>query len=326
MKTRYKILLAIAALLLLILMYVQIAGSKKFDAPYPEIAVSTDSAIIVRGEYLVFGPAHCVSCHSAPDKLSVMDNGAMKPLSGGLELPIPPATLRAINLTPDKETGIGNLTDGQIARALRYGIGHDGRMMMPVMEYSLMSDEDLAAIISYLRSQPPVKNDVKKSELTFLGKALLAFGILKPNQVTEHTISATSPNDPIAYGKYLATGVANCMSCHTNFDVFSGEYTVPPFAGGFYFEPDALTDGYGFVSPNLTPDAATGILTGWTEEVFVNRFKSGRIHAASPMPWGAFTKMDTTDLKAIYQYLQSLDAVENPIGKTVYAPGEKPKR
>lgn len=333
MKNTFKIIGIIVGslvgLIILILIYASISGNKTFDAPYPDIRASTDSLLIERGKYLVFGPAHCASCHSAPSALSEMDNGEIRPLLGGLEIEIPPATIRAINLTPDKETGIGNLTDGQIARALRYGIGHDGRMMMPVMEYSQMSDDDLTAIISYLRSQSAQKNEVKKSENTFLGKTLLAFGVLKPKPISEQpvsVVSAVSTEDPVAYGKYLATGVANCLGCHTHLDVFSGEFTVPPFSGGFYFEPDALTEGYGFVSPNLTPDSETGIMAHWTEEVFLKRFKSGRVHKTSPMPWGAFAQMDTSELKAIYLYLQSLDAVHNPIGPTVYPPGEKPAK
>jgi mono/diheme cytochrome c family protein len=316
---------SILGLIMLIIIYVSTTGNKTFDAPYPDIKASTDSLAIERGKYLVFGPAHCASCHASANTISIMDNGEMNPLIGGLEIAIPPATIRAMNLTPDRETGIGNLTDGQIARALRYGIGHDGRMMMPVMEYTQLSDDDLTAIISYLRSQPAQKNEVKKSEYTFLGKALIAFGILAPKDPNYAPVQNAPYENLVDYGEYLAKGVANCQGCHTNLDVFSGEFTVPPFAGGFYFEPDALTEGYGFLSPNLTPDSETGIMSNWTEDDFVTRFKAGRIHRTSPMPWGAFSRMDSTDLKAIYQYLSTLEPVKNPVVKIVYTPGEKRK-
>jgi hypothetical protein len=98
---------------------------------------------------------------------------------------------------------------------------------------------------------------------------------------------------------------------------------VPPFAGGFYFEPDAFSQGYSFVAPNLTPDEKTGIMTNWSEEAFVNRFKLGRAHAGSPMPWGSMSRMDTIELQAIYRYLRTLEPVENNVGQLVYAPGEK---
>jgi len=322
MKTLYKILGAVAILIALVVIFVLIAGNKKFDAPYPDITASSDATVIERGRHLVFGPSHCASCHAAPRALAEMDDGAMKPLIGGMEMDIPPVTLRAANLTPDMETGIGSFTDGEIARAVRYGIGRDGHFMIPVMEYSRMSDEDLTAIISYLRAQPAVSNKVEKTEFKFLGKALLAFGVLKPKQFTETPPKSVSKDDIIAYGEYIATGVANCVGCHTNTDLMSGEFIVPPFAGGFYFEPEAMTEGYGFVSPNLTPDRETGIMANWTEEVFINRMKAGRVHKTSPMPWGAFTNLDSMELSALFRFLQSLEPVNNAVGQTVFQPGE----
>src|SRR5690606_6140037 len=158
MKTRYKLLLVFAGIILLLFAFIQIAGNKKFDAPYPEIVASTDSSIIARGEYLVFGPAHCATCHVPMDKIKDVESGLKMPLIGGWEVDIPPMTLRAVNLTPDHITGIGNRTDGELARTIRYGITHDGRFLPPVMPYSQMSDEDLQAIISFLRSQAPVEN------------------------------------------------------------------------------------------------------------------------------------------------------------------------
>ena len=323
MKKKHKILLGFSGIVLLFILFIQIAGNKKFDAPYPDIVASNDSAIIARGEYLVFGPAHCATCHVPMDKIEDVENGLKIPLIGGWEVDIPPITLRAANLTPDKITGIGNRTDGELARTIRHGITHDGRFLPPVMPYGQMSDEDLQAIISYLRSQPPIENEIQPSSYKFLGKALLAFGVLKPEASDDVPVEKVASENAVVYGEYLAKGVANCMGCHTATDLMSGQFTVPPFAGGFVFEPDAFSKGYAFVSPNLTPDEETGIMAHWTEETFVNRFLSGRVHQTSPMPWGAFSRMDTTELKAIYQYLQTLEPVNNPIPKTVYLPEEK---
>lgn len=322
MKKRYKLLLVFTGIILLLFAFIQIAGNKKFDAPYPEIVASTDSSIIARGEYLVFGPAHCATCHVPMDKIKDVESGLKMPLIGGWEVDIPPMTLRAVNLTPDHITGIGNRTDGELARTIRYGITHDGRFLPPVMPYSQMSDEDLQAIISFLRSQAPVENKVEPSSYKLLGKALLAFGVIKPQNHEFVPPKKVTIENPVKYGEYLAKGVANCMGCHTATNLMSGEFTVPPFAGGFVFEPDAISEGFGYISPNLTPDKETGIMTHWSEEYFVNRFKAGRVHQTSPMAWGAFSRMDTTDLKAIYQYLKSLEPVNNPVGKTVYRLGE----
>ncbi|MBX2930239.1 MAG: cytochrome c [Saprospiraceae bacterium] len=325
MKTRYKVLLALAGILLLFVLFVQIGGNKKFDAPYPEITAGTDPEIIARGEYLVFGPAHCATCHVPMDKIMAVEEGLKIPLSGGWEVAIPPGTLRAPNLTPDPETGIGNRTDGELARTLRSGIGHDGRYIMPVMPYSQMSDADLTAIISYLRSQPAVKNPMKPTQYSFLGKALIAFGMLKPTPPAEQPPADVPRDAGTAYGRYMATAVANCMGCHTEMDLMSGQFTKPHFSGGFVFEPDAFSQGYGFVSPNLTPHPEYGIMTTWTAETFISRMRAGRVYKGSPMPWGALSRMDSTDSQAIFAFLQSLDPIDNKIEKIVYAPGEEMK-
>lgn len=211
MKKRYKLLIVFAGIILLLFAFIQIAGNKKFDAPYPEIVASTDSSIIARGEYLVFGPAHCATCHVPMDKIKDVESGLKMPLIGGWEVDIPPMTLRAVNLTPDHITVIGNRTDGELARTIRYGITHDGRFLPPVMPYTQMSDEDLQAIISFRRSQPPVENKVEPSSYKLPGKALLAFGVLKPQNHDLVPPKKVSINNPVKYGEYLAKGVANCM-------------------------------------------------------------------------------------------------------------------
>ena len=77
------------------------------------------------------------------------------------------------NLTPDKETGIGRYTDGQIARMMRYNVRPNGRSSVgPMMPFHNMSDEDMIAIISFLRAQPPVRNQVPDNEWTLAGKVI----------------------------------------------------------------------------------------------------------------------------------------------------------
>jgi mono/diheme cytochrome c family protein len=322
MKILKKILLGICSIIICLIIFIFIAGNKKFDAPLPNIHASNDPDIIARGKYLVFGPAHCAPCHVPMDKMLEVDEGLEMPLIGGMLLEIPPATLRAPNLTPDIETGIGNISDGAIARSIRYGVKHDGGYMMPVMSYAEMSDADIQAIISYLRSQPPVRNEVKPSQYKFLGKALLAFGILKPLKHSRQLPQKVKKIVSIEYGEYLASGVANCLGCHTELDILSGQFTKPLYSGGFHFEPDEFTEGKSFVSPNITPHPKTGIMAHWTVENFIDRFRSGRIHKGSPMPWGSYTRMDSTDLISIFKFLQSLEPIENKVKKTVYLLGE----
>jgi len=323
-----KILLGILAVLVVGVIafsaYVQSMFNKRiFDAPYPDVRAGTDSAIIERGRYLAYSPAHCATCHVPMGKIRDVEDGLQIPLSGGWEIKLPLGTFRAPNLTPDMETGIGKLNDGEIARTLRHSVGNDGRYIFEFMPFQNLSDEDLTAIISFLRSQPPVRNEVPRSEYSFLGKTIFTLFDAQPLGPTGTPPQKIAREASAEYGKYLVYSVANCFGCHTERNLKTGEFTGKPMAGGFLFTPDSFSEGYAYMSPNLTPDPKTGIISSWSEDAFVSRFKGGRVHKGSPMPWGAFSRMDEGDMRAIYRYLQSLEPVENKVEKIVFAPGEK---
>ncbi len=318
-----RTLITLTLIVLILVGYVQFTWDKSFDAPLPDISATTDSAMIENGRHLAYGPAHCGTCHVPMDKIEATEAGEEIPLSGGWELAIPPGTFRAPNLTPDMETGIGNISDAEIARALRYSVSHNEKFLGPFMPFQNMSDYDVASIISFLRQQEPVKHEVKPTEYTFLGKALMAFGALIPKGPNGTPPEQVTKEATVSYGEYLARDVANCLFCHSEADMKTGKLIGPEFAGGGMLGPDDFTQGRIFISPNLTPDKETGIMASWTEDQFIQRFGNGRIHEGSPMPWGAFTKMDEVELKAIYRYLQSLDPVDNKIEKIIYEKGEE---
>lgn len=322
-----KLLLTFLGPLLVVLLvgaaYIHFVGDQRYDAPYPDIEAVDDPQVIDHGRYLVFGPAHCASCHVPREDVAAVNRGEVVPLIGGWNEEILPASLHAPNITPDPETGIGNLTDAEIARALRYNIGHDGRLILPVKRFHQVSDEDLTAIISFLRSQEPVRHEVPASSYSFLGKALQTFDVLEPQSLDKEPPKAVERVAGIEYGRYMASTVANCMGCHTEVDPLAAELVKPPYSGGFVFPASDWTHGYTFVAPNLTPDPDTGIMAHWSEEQFRQRMKAGEQLRGSPMPWGPFSRMDSTDVIAIYRFLQSLDAVENPIERTAYGPEEK---
>jgi len=327
MKKFFKVLLwlvlVIGIVIGIVIGFVQLTWDKPFDAPYPDIAASSDPAVIERGRYLAYGPSHCASCHTPIDKVIDVDNGLQIPLSGGWQEEFPGfGTFRASNLTPDLETGIGKISDRELARAIRFGVKHDGSMLAPFMEYQGMSDEDLTAVISFLRSQEPVNHKVEQSELAFPVKALITFGIMKPMGPKITPPVSVLPDSSAAYGKYLANNIGNCRGCHIAMDD-KGNQLNADFAGGGIFPPNSFSNGYAFVSPNLTPDKATGVMADWSEQQFIDRFQGGRLHDGSPMPWGLYSRMSVNDIKAIYQYLHSLDPVEYKVEKTLYAPGEE---
>lgn len=284
--------------------------NKQYDAPYPDIQASTDSAVIARGKELVYGPAHCANCHGAKGTEELVLAGKEVPLSGGNLFDLPIGKILARNITPD-QTGIGKMSDAEFGRALRYGVGHDGRALFDFMPFHNTSDEDLTAIISYLRSQPAVKNEIPDNEFNMLGKVVKAF-MLKPTG-PDGTIEKSVKRDTTAvYGKYLANSVANCRGCHTNRDLMTGAFIGQDYAGGLKFDNVTDSGTFSLTTPNLTPDA-TGRLKGWNQQQFIDRFRKGTLIKESHMPWGPFSRMSDDDLKAVYNYLQTVKPVRNEV-------------
>src|SRR2546428_11428703 len=122
-----------------------------------------------RGRYLVEGPAHCFACHSELDPKTRLALSGRKG-SGRVAKANPNRPWDQVipNISPDPETGAGSWKDEDFVRALRQGIGHDGRTLYTMMPYRFLrqlSDEDLASIIVYVRSIPPVKNVLPKTVL-----------------------------------------------------------------------------------------------------------------------------------------------------------------
>ena len=293
--------------------YVATRQNLKFDAPYPQVTASADSSVIARGQYVVRVLASCQVCHGDPAQAEANAAGQDVPLSGGFTWHIPPGQFRARNITPDAETGIGGMSDGAVARALRHGVGHDGRALLPFMEMQGLSDEDLTAVVSYLRSEPPVRNAVPPHKYTLLGTVVKATVLANPVSA-KWPPPATSPRGATEEnGRYLAESVANCWACHTQRNMQTGQLAGPRF-GGAIGMPDDHNPKRAWSAPNLTSDPKTGRLGTLTEDAFIARFRMGRLIDGSPMPWPAFAKMTDDDLRAIYRYLKSLPPVERDTG------------
>lgn len=305
---------AIAAIALLVVVVVLVRWDRTFDAPYPDIHASQDPRVIERGRYIVYGPGHCVACHTDQSKHAALEAGATLPLTGGNIFTLPLGKFYTPNLTPDFETGIGRRKDGEIARILRYGVRADGRVAVPFMEFHHMSDDDLQAVISFLRSQPAIRNPIKPHEPTLLGKTILAF-VLKPIG-PKSTPRATAPVEEatIERGEYIANSVAGCAACHTKRSPLDGSYLSARFSGGMEMQIDKTRK---LVTPNLTPDPKTGRIASWPEEQFVGRFGAGVGIPGTHMPWRMYQRMSDTDLRAIYRYLRSLEPVVNATGPSL---------
>ena len=289
--------------------------NRTFDEPYPQLSASKDSAVIAQGKYLFYGPAHCMDCHASQEDLEKVEQGIPVPPKGGRVWNLPIGTLTSANITSDPETGIGKMTDPEFARALRYGVDRTGRALFDFMPFHNLSDKDMVALMSFVRTFPAEKHATTAFEPNMLGKILNAF-VFKPVGPTGEVPKSVSPEAGLEYGKYLAASVANCRGCHTNRDLKTGEFVGPEYAGGFHM-PINDKPGSFVVTPNLTPDPETGRMSGWTEERFIQRFRQGKLIKESHMPWGPFKQFSDGDLKAIFNFLQSLDPIKNDPGATL---------
>jgi mono/diheme cytochrome c family protein len=300
MKTTLKAFGIFASLLCLFLLYVQLTFKQSFETTPTGIKSHTDSSTVARGKYLVLSAAHCYTCHM-PD--SMLKKGYKEQMIGGSPMKTPFATFYPPNITSDKETGIGNFTDEQLARAIRYNVNHNSKAMVGFMSYNGMSDNDISAIISYLRTTRPIRNVVPEHDYNILGKILMRF-LIEP--VTP-TVENIKPDTSALYGKYLAYNVTNCNGCHTKRGS-KGEFIGEPFAGGYSWDlEDAI-----YTAANLTPDS-TGSIVKWSQEIFIQRFRSGRVLENSPMPWDAYQTLSDNDLKALYNFLNELRPVHNEV-------------
>jgi mono/diheme cytochrome c family protein len=229
----------------------------------------------------------------------------------------------ARNLTADKETGLGAQTDGEIARAVRYAVDRQGRFI-PLMKLALgpMSDEDLRAVVSYIRTQAPVRRDEEPEQWGFLAKVLAATKLGPAAPPPPPAPPSDQPN--VERGAYLANGPAACYTCHSRFDPFNGFAMVgAPFAGGGS-EPDESDPASEFQAPNLTPDPKTGRIAAWDEATFLTRFRGGKAFKGSHMPWEHYAEMTDADIRSLFRYLKSLPPVAHDTGPTHRPAGWKP--
>jgi len=262
-----------------------------------------------RGKYLAGGCMYCHSQHDwnapgAPILAGMEGAGEVEPYS---DLP---GKIVAPNLTPDKETGAGNWTDDMFARAIREGIGHDGRALFPIMPYlnfRELSDEDLASIVVYIRSLPPVHHELPKTEIIFPVKYLIR-NVPQPLTSPVPNISPDSPQYPAHMAK-----IAGCADCHTP-QVRGEDVPGMTLAGG-----QPLIGPWGRVaSANLTPDD-TGI-KNYTEEAFLQAFRTGKVNGqplSVAMPITGYSNLTDQDLKAIYSFLRAAKPVQHRVDNTL---------
>lgn len=283
--------------------------------PAPDIVIEPTAERIERGKYLANHVMLCMDCHAERD--FTVFAGPPKSGTHGAggdvfdEKMGFPGRFVSRNLTP---AALGDWTDGEIFRAITSGVSRDGTALFPVMpytQYSKLAEEDIHAVIAYLRTLEPVERENETSVANFPVNFLIN---TMPVKAVNQPIP--SKDNPVEYGKYLVTAAA-CIECHVKRE--NGSIVGQPFAGGNEF---GMPDGSVVRSANITPHE-TGI-GNMTREQFIMRFKvysdsSYVPHRVAPgdfqtiMPWLMYAGMTEKDLGAMYDYLQTVKPVNNQV-------------
>ena len=247
--------------------------------PVADIQVDGTAAQIERGEHLA--GAFCVECHSTTRDF---------PMTGGVDmgkdLPINLGSYVSINLTPAGP--LKDWTDGEIFRALRDNVDHKGNRLvfMAGTNVRYMADEDMQAIIAFLRSQEPVEKEslLPPDRPTFLGLLMFGANLIPDRPLVTEPIAAPKKEATAAYGEFM-TSFLDCKGCHGD-DLNGGTSPVGP------------------KGPSLR------LVKAWTEEEFITTLRTGIDPSGkelSPlMPWRSTGRLDDVELSALYQYLVSL--------------------
>ncbi|HWH79179.1 MAG TPA: c-type cytochrome [Candidatus Binatus sp.] len=266
--------------------------------------------LIAKGQY-IFAVAGGCACHSAP-------KGTQN--AGARALPIPLGTVYSTNITPDKDTGLGNWSNQQIRAAMTKGVRRDGSKLLPVMpyeKYSGMADEDLKALIAYLRTlkavqkiTPELKSWAPLARSVGTPLYLAAFGRFS-------SAPALAPKSGVARGRYLVEHVAICGDCHTPRN-FIGVPNQAMYLAGASQKHGPL----GEAVANITPDKETGI-GDWKREDIAELLHSGTkpdldnvqglmLEVIQGAPHG-YKDLTKEDALAIADYLKSIPPVKNKV-------------
>jgi mono/diheme cytochrome c family protein len=247
-----------------------------------------------RGAYLVKTIGACGNCHTPKGARGVPI--ADKEMAGGFKFDEKPFTAYASNITPDPETGIGKWTDQQIIDAIRKGKRPDGSTIgppMPIELYRDIAEDDVKAIVAYLRSLKPIKNKVPKSVYRIP---------LPPSYGPVTTAKTVSRGDKVAYGAYLAGPIGHCTECHSTPDARG----VADFKNGLGGGGREFRGPWGVVvASNITPNN----LGTWTDEEIKESITTGQRKAGpikGPMAIGFYKDIAPSDLDATVAYLRTM--------------------
>ncbi|MDQ2769878.1 MAG: cytochrome c [Bacteroidota bacterium] len=288
------------------LAFVQVRGIPRYPPPWLKVAIPSTPARVALGEKLTL--SICSDCHL---------NRATNRYSGHRLADLTPdfGRIYTSNITQDAAHGIGRWTTGQLVALLSTGIGPDGRLRLIMPSYARMSDEDMASIVVFLRSNSPqVQPDLTATppqEPSLLLK-LLGNTIMRPARLPDAPVLAPPPTDTRAFGRYLVLGRYHCYECHSR-DFKSNNPTDPEKSKGYLGGGTRLlnNEGQTVVSRNITGDAETGI-GRWSEAQFGQAVRFGQSpNGLLHYPMNKYSLLTDAEVHALFAYLQSVPQIKN---------------
>lgn len=278
-----RILAGLVVLIVLAVAFVYavttLAIRKQYEFPDSTVRAASDSASLAWGRHLLEAIGKCQDCHDGDLGGKTMVDAAAF------------GRLAATNITSGRG-GIGDYTDADLERALRHGVGPDGLplVFMPAEAFTAMTDEDLAALMGYLRTVPPVDREQPAPRIGPVARILYLLGNfpLLPVEIIDHDAPRRNPAPGVTveYGRYLAT-IGGCRGCH-----------------GLALAGDANPDA---------PDITVGRIGAWSEEDFFRALREGRRPDGSAidpekMPWVRSGLMTDGEIRSVWAYMRSLPA------------------
>ena len=258
------------------------------------------ASIVERGKYFA-DVADCAMCHTA--------RGGRE-FAGGFAITLPFGTIYSTNITPDKETGIGNYSDADFLNAVHRGLERDGDPLYPAMpfpSYTYMTDADALAIKAYLFSLAPVHASAPENTLVFPFNQRWAVGIWSWFFNADRRFEPNTAQSPAwNRGAYLSEALAHCGECHTPRTLAYSLDNRRKFAGA---------DEAGWRAYNITGDRGTGV-GGWKDDDLFAYLSAGHAagHGTASGQMGevvdkTFSSMAPGDVRAIITYLRTVPAI-----------------
>ncbi|HTY42249.1 MAG TPA: cytochrome C [Thermoanaerobaculia bacterium] len=328
MRVVFRILAALVLGIALVVAWLALRSPDMRPASTEKFEVTPER--LARGEYLVLHVADCLPCHSDvhADRFGIPVKAGTEGQGGyafDKKLGVP-GVVQAQNITADKDYGLGDWTDGEVARAIREGVDRHGKALFPMMPYpgfAAMSDEDTASVVAYLRTLKAIHRPVQPRQLDVPVNFFVKFS---PKPLTG-PVSAPDRSNSVAYGKYLVT-IAGCRDCHTPHDDKGQLVPDQDFSGGWL-----MVGPWGrVVTANISPDPDTFVGRSSRDE-FIGRFKAfeGMTAETAPvappgkntvMGWLRLSGMTREDLGAIYDYLRTVKPIKKKVDTFPDAPPE----